>query len=506
LFVAAHVQAPLYYSNQNQYFLHGLAATGRGDLARDWLANTRDPTPVFSAGVAGAYSTVGESAFYGIYAVLIGVYFVSLVSLIDATLGLPRSRPARFVLLTLLVVVHAAVFRLASLYVTGTAVPQYLHYRMAAVDVPRYAQFGVAGQYLLGPGLQPSAIGVLLLASLVAFTRDRLVWAAVLTAAACAVHATYLLPAAMFTAAYMVLLLKDGRWRAALLLGLGTLLAVAPVVYCGLTEFGQTTPEQFAEAQRVLAVERIPHHTLVSRWWDRPAQAQVAWVVFAILLAWRTRLFGLMAIPAVLAAALTLVQAKTGSLPLALVFPWRISVVLVPVATAVILTRLVAFLTPLPSGSVWPGWLARAVAAAALAAVVAGGVYVSTREPQRMYPIDEAELPLLAFVEPHRKPGEVYLIPVDKGGKLEQFRLMTGAAVYVDWKSIPYRDVELLEWWRRVGQVTRWYAANDWDRFHADLVTAGITHVVIPAADDTEDAVTLEPVYEDDGYAVYRVK
>src|SRR5207245_419932 len=124
----AHVQAPLYFSNQNQYFLHGLAAAGRGDLAHDWLATTRDPTPVFCAAVAGTYSTVGDTAFYGIYAVLIGTYFVGLVSLIDATLGLPRSRPARFVLLVLLVVVHAAVFRLASLYVTGTAVPQYLHY------------------------------------------------------------------------------------------------------------------------------------------------------------------------------------------------------------------------------------------------------------------------------------------------------------------------------------------------------------------------------------------
>jgi hypothetical protein len=178
----------------------------------------------------------------------------------------------------------------------------------------------------------------------------------------------------------------------------------------------------------------------------------------------------------------------------------------VPVATAVILTRLVAFLTPLPSGSAWPGWLARVVAAAALAAVVAGGVYVTTQEPEPMYPIDEAELPVLTFVEQHRKPGQVYLLPVDKGGKLEQFRLMTGAAIYVDWKSIPYKDVELLEWRHRVEQANRWYAANDWDRFHADLVKAGITHVVIPTADDTEDAATLEPVYEDEAYAVYRVK
>ena len=37
-----------------------------------------------------------------------------------------------------------------------------------------------------------------------------------------------------------------------------------------------------------------------------------------------------------------------GSRMLALLFPWRISVVLVPVATAVILTRIVIALTPYP--------------------------------------------------------------------------------------------------------------------------------------------------------------
>src|SRR5205823_3096506 len=182
-FAAAYVQAPLYYSNQNQYFLHGLAAAGRGDLARDWLANTRDPTPLFSAGVAWTYTHLGEWAFPAAYCVLLGVYFVSLLTLIDAALGLPRNRVIRFVLLTLLVAVHADVVRLLAKQLTGT-------------DIPRYLQYGLAGQYLLGPGLQPSAFGVFLLASLAAFTRGRLVPAAAFAAAACAVHATYLLPAA----------------------------------------------------------------------------------------------------------------------------------------------------------------------------------------------------------------------------------------------------------------------------------------------------------------------
>ena len=199
---------------------------------------------------------------------LLGIYFVSLVALIDATIGLPRSRPARFVLLTLLVAVHSCAARMASIYITGTVVPMYLHRPMAAIDVVRYLQMGVAGQYLLGPGLQPSVIGVLLLTSLAAFARGWLAFAGAFAAAACTIHPTYLLPAALLTVAYILVLMRDGRWWAAILLGLGTLLAVLPVVCLVQSEFGPTTPEQYAEAQRILAEVRLPHHAVVSTWFD----------------------------------------------------------------------------------------------------------------------------------------------------------------------------------------------------------------------------------------------
>src|SRR3977135_1083966 len=72
LFAAAYCQAPLYYSNQNQYFLHGLANAGQGLLREDWLANTGDPTPVFSALVAFTAQTLHPWAFHVYYALLLG--------------------------------------------------------------------------------------------------------------------------------------------------------------------------------------------------------------------------------------------------------------------------------------------------------------------------------------------------------------------------------------------------------------------------------------------------
>src|SRR5437867_1808576 len=62
VFAAVYCQAPLYYSNQNQYFLHGLADAGVGFLGDDWLANTKDPTPVFSLLVAATMRSLTPAA------------------------------------------------------------------------------------------------------------------------------------------------------------------------------------------------------------------------------------------------------------------------------------------------------------------------------------------------------------------------------------------------------------------------------------------------------------
>ena len=116
-----------------------------------------------------------------------------------------------------------------------------------------------------------------------------------------------------------------------------------------LIRFGPTSPEAFAEAQDLLVNFRIPHHARPDLWLDWVAVLQIAWVLLSIALVKGTRLFPVLAVPFVLAALLTLAQVATGSSTLALLFPWRVSAVLVPVATTVILSRLVA-LPVLPLG------------------------------------------------------------------------------------------------------------------------------------------------------------
>jgi Domain of unknown function (DUF6798) len=521
LFAVAHTQSPLYYSNQHQYMLHGLADAGVGHLNEDWLANTKDPTPAFSALVAISYKLFGPFSLQVIYFVLLGVYFESVRQLVVALPGFPTRGPAHILFLTLFLAAHAAILRVAAIRLTG-------------VDWPWYLQCGLANQYVLGPGLQPSVFGVLLVTSLAAFANGRPVLAAALAAASGVMHSTYLLPAGLMTLGYMFVMCREGYGRRALMAGALALVIVLPVVIYIVRSFSLGDADELQAAQMILVEIRIPHHAVVERWLDTVAGIQIALMLVALVLVRRSRVFPVLALGTAAALVLTIVQVLIESRALALIFPWRFSAVLMPIATAVILAKSAQLVCrrvedggPACRGVSWAcGLAATALAAAGVAVMVLG----------LGYGMNDAELPLLDYVRDHKKPGEVYLLPVKfptlkketpalqsktfappvrTGGPgipvdLQRFRLHTGAPIYVDFKAVPYAPAEVREWFNRMTACEVFYQQQDWDGPEPWPTwrlarTFGVTHVVTPVDHDVKSQM-LELVYSDDSYRLYRIK
>jgi hypothetical protein len=513
LFAVAYCQAPLYYSNQNQYFLHGLANAGEGLLREDWLANTRDPTPIFSGLVTFTAEFLHPWVFYVEYGLLFGAYAAAMVSLF-AWLAGPRLAAQRWlVFVAQFVLLHAAL-------------PRWCSYRWLGRDYPWYFQAGLAGQYLLGPMFQPSTFGVLLVVAIALFIWGRPFAAAVFVALAGTIHSTYLLPGAMLILGFMTALAVQRRPYQALAVGALALVLVLPVTFYVVTTFGPTSPEKFAEAQDITANFRIPHHSRPDLWIDLYAVLQMAWVVLALFLARRTPLLAVLGVPLALGVVLTLVQVTTGSNTLALLFPWRVSTVLVPVATTVILSRLVA-LPVLPLEGVG----ARTVSALVLAGLVGGGLWISVGRLALRAPDEEqgvmdfvrrtvrsgdvyylpVRLPNLAkttrgaqssdFKPLAEKKGDVQIIPVD----LQRFRLGTGAPIFVDFKSIPYQDIEVIAWRQRLAvadAIHESLRAGRFDAAIAELRRQNLLFVVWPAGQELRHPGLMK-FFDDGSYQVY---
>jgi uncharacterized membrane protein len=520
IFALACTQAPLYYSNQNQYMLHGLAAGGRGLLHDDWLAGTADPTPVFSGGVAFTYLHMNEEWFYAAYALLQGLYLLGMTGIFLALAGRPASLATCCCFVALVTLTHAAVLR-------------WLSWRLLSNDYPWFLQCGLAGQYLLGPVLQPSAFGVLLIVSVRCFINNRPFLAVVCSSVAAALHTTYMPGAALLTIAYLLVLSWERAWQTALGVGALALVIVVPTLVYSWQTFAPTSPEVFAQAQDILVHLRLPHHTEPRLWLDAIALGQIAWIGLAWWLTRRTRLASVLGIVALLTFALSVAQVATGNDTLALLFPWRTTAYLVPIATAVVLARLVQTLAGRPTSA--PGGqqplLIGSVALMLLLALGGVGLLFSGQA----YPTAADELPVLDYIGAHKQPGDLYLVPITlpdpperpkssdsidfkpappadtvrpaRPFDLQRFRLYTSAPLFVDFKAIPYKDTEVLEWHQRIDWAHGFYqhlGEESLGRLADELRQRGITHVLVRGGQDLRSR-ELTKIFQGGAYTLYRV-
>ena len=224
-------------------------------------------------------------------------------------------------------------------------------------------------------------------------------------------------------------------------------------------------------------------------------------MLIILAIAWTgDRPLGLILTVSLLASlALTLLQDALDSDALALLFPWRTSVWLVPLATSVVLAHGVELLF---RASVWARPLVRRGVAAGAVIVILMCVAYGVQQMAAWHTAPQKEAGLFAFVRSRLQRGQVWLIPIH----LQTFRLRTGAPILVDYKSHPYKDVEVLEWKRRMDAATACYAdleGNGHTAIEEVCNRYGITHVV---SEQPLGAAAGELVYNDPSFWVYRLR
>ncbi|MBI3628001.1 MAG: hypothetical protein HY217_00135 [Candidatus Rokubacteria bacterium] len=264
--------------------------------------------------------------------------------------------------------------------------------------------------------------------------------------------------------------------------------------------FRPTSAEAARQAMDIMFRFRIPHHTMVTRWFPLPTAVKFVVILAGLAVTWRRpRVCAILAIPLAIGLGLTIVQIVTGSEFLGLVYPWRVGVVLVPLSATLLIAWSLDRLWPsLSRGAarlvVWSSGLL------AIVAVVTGGLLTAAHFAAAA---GNPALPMMKFVERTKSPGDVYLIPPN----LEEFRFSAGAPTVVDFKAVAIKDTEVLEWYSRIRAVEPVYRTGvlDCPTLGGFKARYGVTHVVWPGSDPSGLCPELRPVYRDAGFAVYRV-
>ncbi len=534
VFGLAYTQSHLYNDNQNTKFLHGLAMGGMGLLKEDWLANTADPLPAFSMLVSFTYAFLAERLFYVYFALLMGVYAYSILGIASSLYGMNRSPAKYLAYFVVILAIHS---------IQG----QIFARKVLDFDV-EILHFGLAGQYLLGLDFQNSSFGVFLLLSMHAFLQRKTVRAILWLSLASIFHSAYLFGAALMTLAYLGDLFYENirienqteyspspltplpkvgeeersnkgvpefaphtliqrvliAAKAPFLHGLLALVLVSPVVIYQQTALSSTSPQLSAQALDILVNQRIPHHTLPRVWMDGGAYLQIAIMLAGLLLVRKTRLFPVMLALTLGGALGWFIQVATGSNSLAMLGPWRVSVILVPLSTCLLIAWPIAKFFDRFARQVEV--ILPVVVVLCLAGIVylgREGLAIQRGRFARYERMDSH--PMMYFIRQEKAPGQVYLIP-PRDNRFDEFRTFTGAPAFINWKSHPYRDFEVLEWYKRNMLARDFYtddqatACQTLDKLTAEYM---LTHVVIDLQQPHAICNGMQEAYRDQHYAVY---
>jgi hypothetical protein len=510
VFSLAYTQSHLYNDNQNTKFLHGLAMGGLGLLKEDWMANTADPLPVFSLMVSFTYAYLSQRLFYVYFALLMGIYAYSILGIASTLYGMDRSPAKYLAYFAIILAVHS---------IQGLIFAR----KTFGFDLS-LLNFGVAGQYLLGLDFQNSSFGVFLLLSIHAYLRRRYVGAILWLSLASIIHPAYLFTAGLLTVAYLGSLLWENitkqygqnatttrrlveAARQPFLLGLLALVLVLPVVVYQEVALSSTSTELSSQALHILVTQRIPHHSLPHVWMNTGAYIQIGIMIAGLVLVRKTRLFPVMLLPFLGGALGMLAQIVTGSDSLALLAPWRVSVILVPLSTCLLIAWPVSKLFDRFQRQV--DVVLPVIVVVSLAAIILLDIQGLTIQRGRFARYERLDShPMMYYVRQSKAPGEVYLIP-PRDNRFDEFRLFTGAPAFINWKTHPYRDFEVIEWYER-NQLARDYYSEDQAAACNTLQTITskykVTHVVVDLEEPYAVCDGMQETYRDKHYAVYAIK
>lgn len=478
LFMAGWQFEPLYVSNQNTKFLHALTNVGVGYLKEDWLANTKDGLPLFTLWLEVIYKIFGE----------IGFYCAALIS--------------HFVFLFASLLVYQQISRKSDIPAYGLFIFLPVMFVFASLIELQYIVFhGLSDQYTLGGYYQTADFGVFLILSVVIYCRGYFLTAIASILLGAAMHPGYVMPGAVLIGLYLIYEWlpvagnERGRKLKVLLASAAGIAALIGIALALKQLFRPTDPQLHAEAHRILTEIRIPHHTAPGDWlgWSAVVQLILCAICVYMLPPGRLRFvlkFGVMATVIFIIGAFF-----SGTETYRLIAPWRVSVVLVPIASMALVALVIV---KLHEFKFFERWSERRIVGASLIVVLACAIGGTMMMAPKFLKADPS---YISFVRNNLASGQIYL--TTRTG----FRLETGAPQFVTLKSHPYQDFEVLEWYRRLGVMSKLYQGSEMncDELRNTAMKEKITHVMAVKKEPSVSCDFASQIFRDGSTRIYQL-
>jgi len=284
---------------------------------------------------------------------------------------------------------------------------------------------------------------------------------------------------------------------------LGTfILLTIPALAWNYLVFKPENQESLDLSREILINFRMPHHALISHWFGTETVIKIALSLLAIYMS-RKNVYGYILFSLlVMTIALTFIQFISGNSTLAMVFPWRVSVVIMPIVLAVLLGSFIRLIPtkPLPLIAKIPRY--SHIVLLIITFIALSGMSYTYVKLQNY--TKQPHYQAMRYVVENLESHNLYLIPPS----LDNFRLATGAPIFVDKKTHPYKATEVIDWYYRYMLAKEIFSREGTDNcelLQNTIETNDITHVLVPTDSPMSDCKIGDVAYAGATYNIVGV-
>lgn len=515
IFIFTRSYIPLYTITQNEYYAHAFANSQDVLLQNDWFVQTQLKHVIFSRMVEGLYRLdIVETGTYAIQVALEAIFYISAFYIFRKMFESLRWRRERFgqldintlsfVSTLVLMLVHNSFILVAIANQLNEFIPDaHLLWR-------EFSNFsGLAVQVMNGGYLQPSEFGILFFPAVALALHSRWRLATILLGIVVNFHFSYSIHCGVFILVFVGILLYQRKWRHAFEVCLIFGVIVLPITIYAVSFLGDPLADY---AAMIFAVEMFPFHSLPKVFLLRPQQMNILKMLMifaAILICWRFQFYRLRAI---LVSGFILVSVSlayvyfTSDYSVAILFPWRASVFLVPLAAVVIIAWVVWIITLLLRENLLTQPSFGFVLGLLIVAIFLAEGFMFMRWTvigvDNSGAGDEVGGQIFAGITDATGPDDIILIPTEQVGVLPPrfwagARLALGRAIYVDSFSFPMLGKDVAEFWDRLQFVESFYQQPLDVQFEL-CREANVDYFVSYQTDvefEDKQVLTVDPVY-----------
>lgn len=524
---------PLFSGNQNVYFLWGMAKADVGSLSLDLLLQQADPFPIFSSLIYILFVFLHPCTVHLIYSLLCSIYSYSIFGIADTVCGIYKRHLLPFTAFFL--VLHSS-------ELWGSFLRLLLN-----LDLRWIWDSGIAEQGILRGYLQPSVFGVFLLLSIYRFLKNDTRGTFISLTLAGIFHANYLFIGGIMGVVYFEWSVRTKHQiKQTLIWSVVAISLVLPYFTYTVLHFLSATPEELTVLDSAVKLTRSDNpHLDLSLWFNLKMFLQFSVSGGCIFLFRKSRIGKLFLILTLIFAALSVIAFSIESSMLRSLNPWRISVVLVPIASVLFFWKLLSnanmkrysfsfvsvfaiasmaqvFYRIFGNTEMFVSWRIATVVLLFLVAIIGFGFKKLTWFPtlkrsfyvllivvcisvgvfgtymENRFRLQYQETKVFEFIERNTNKTTVFLIPPG----LTSFRLSTRCAVVAD-ENIVY-GLSLSDQLQRISDAKKFYR-SDWtteeyiltfmDKYEA-------TSILVPSENAIPDLTTLQKTYGNAYYSV----